>query len=144
MASYTNLQDLFKKALGWEEELLKFYDVAKFGLKDEKSKNLVTRLMEQQERNVEILSDIDVAQYGPNEWVKFSIEYHSDQLIPKKKVKRESSPLEIIQAILDYEKKLKNYYQTIYNSLVSESQQELFASLVQFRDTQIEQLHAFL
>lgn len=144
MASYQSLQDLLNRALKWEKELLSFYDVAKIGLGDEKSKNLVTRLEAQQGRNLEILRDIDVEKYGPNEWVRFSIEYHDEQLIPKKSVKRDSKPEEIVTAILDYENKLKKYYETIHNSVVSDSQKELFASLVQFRDRQIEQLHAFL
>ncbi|MEX2442454.1 MAG: hypothetical protein WD492_02530 [Alkalispirochaeta sp.] len=144
MASYKSLQDLLKRALKWEEEILSLYDVAKIGLADENSKNLITRLDTQQKRNLEILGGIDVTKYGPNEWVRFSIEYHDEQLIPRKTVKRDSSPQEIVTAILDYERKLKDYYQTIHDSLVSKSQKELFASLVQFRDKQIKQLHAFL
>ena len=142
MASYKSLQELLKKSVVWEQHLQDLYDVAGLGLKDERSRELVGKLRDQQKSNIEILSEIDVEKYGPGEWVRFSIDYHEDKLIPRKTIKRDSSPAEILDSITDYEQKLKNYYQAVLDSLRSREQKELFQSLVRFRDQRIKQIES--
>lgn len=60
------------------------------------------------------------------------------------KDKRNSTPQEIIAHILEYEEKLKKFYFSIFNLLVTEKQKELFDSLVKFKARQISEIENLL
>ena len=144
MIAYKNLQDLMNKTVVWERKLADLYDVAEFGVKNEKSKKLISYLKQRQADIVEVIARVDVNLFGPSEWIQFSSDYREEDLIPSKDFKRDSTPDEIFKAILEYQGKLKRFYSDLAKNLNNESQQDLFNSLVQLRDNQIDRIQNFM
>ncbi|MEW5817851.1 MAG: hypothetical protein AB1798_20965 [Spirochaetota bacterium] len=140
MIAFKELQDIVKRTTGWERKLLDLYDVAEFGIKNKDSKAVIKFLKERQEDNLEILENIDVKKYGKTEWVRFASDYKDEELIPKRNIKKDSTPVEIFNCILEYENKLKDFYHSIFERLSTEAQKELFDSLVKFKDEQISRI----
>lgn len=144
MYVFKDLQSLLNVSVKWEKELKDLYDVAALGVRHPKSKELVTWLLEKQEKVLSILSDIDVKRYGKGEFVKYTRENHTEDLIPRRELNRDSSPGEIIEYIREYERGLKDYYREIAGHLVDKGQKELFESLETLKDTQLEALENFI
>ena len=65
------------------------------------------------------------------------MDFRTDDLIPRTKFKKDSTPKEIFERILESEEKMKDFYSTIRDLLVSSKQQELLDSLVAFKVGQI-------
>ncbi len=144
MLAYKELDDVLKLTIKWEEELKDLYDVALYGIRDTKSKELISFLHKKQTSNLEILEKLDIRDYGPVEWLKFAADYHIEDLIPAHDLTKDSRAEDIFQKINLYESKLKDFYIEIADLLVSERQQELFTSLSVFKNSQIEALSNFM
>jgi hypothetical protein len=134
---YQDLQEVLNLTVGWEKELKDLYDVAEIALRDERSRKAVAILRDRLVRNLKVLEAVDVQKYGKTEWVRYSLDFRMEELIPKTRLKRDSTPMEIFECILECEEKLKDFYSTIRDLLVSRQQGELFDSLIAFRVAQI-------
>jgi ferritin len=74
----------------------------------------------------------------------YSQEIRTDDLIPKTKLKKNSTPKEVFEHILECEEKVKDFYTTIRDLLISADQQELFSSLVTFKVGQIIEIKDYM
>ena len=140
MIAFKNLSEILKTMLGWETKLKDFYDVAEYALQNEESKKTVQTLRERHGNKLEILKGVDLSSHGETEWVRYAPSYKESELIPVGKIRRDSEPEEIFEHLLDYETKLKSIYSSIANNLISRTQKELFESLVQFKEEQIDEI----
>jgi len=144
MYAYKDLQSLLDVSVKWEKELKNFYDVADLGIKHKKSKELIQFLLGKQTKILDVLVNIDVNNFGGDEFIKYTPENHTEMLIPRHELKRSSEPDEIIKMIKNYELRIKEYYADIADHLVSENQKELFQSLVTLKEVQLEALNNFI
>jgi len=128
----------------WEKKLKDFYDVAEFALRNDESKRVVALLRENLVTRLEIIKNINLNDYGKNEWVQYAPDYKDDELIPIKTITRDADPKDIFTQILEYEKKLQSFYEAIAKKLVVAKQKELFESLALFKDEQIFEINKFL
>lgn len=141
---YRDLQDILNLTVGWEQELKDLYDVAQVALRDEKSRKVVALLREKLIKNLAVLQNVQVEKYGKTEWVRYSLEIRTDDLIPKTKLKKDSTPKQVFEQILECEEKMKDFYTTIRDLLVSSEQRELFDSLVAFKVGQIIDIKSYV
>ncbi len=144
MLSFKNLFEVLKKSIEWEENLYGLYEVAEIGLKNEESKSVVSMLLEKQKVKIDILKGIDPDNFGLNKWMRYAPDYKDDELIPKKEIKSDSTPNEILKLIFEYEDKIKNFYSSVSDTLNTEKPKELFESLVTFKEAQINSLKSII
>ena len=144
MLAFTNLKEIMDLTIKWEKKLKDFYDVAEFALRNNESKRVVAFLRENLVDRLEITKNINLNDYGKTEWVQYAPAYKDDELIPTKTISRDADPKDIFHQILDYEKKLKGFYETIAQKLVVAKQKDLFESLALFKDEQIFEINKFL
>lgn len=144
MISFKNLEDILNITIKWEIKLKDFYDVAEFALQNKESKKVVAVLRENLLKNLEVLKNINISSFGKMGWIRYAPDYKDEDLIPIQKISRESTPDEIFTQILEFEIKLKNFYSTILNKLVTIKQKELFESLAAFKDEQIFEINKFM
>ncbi len=142
--AFKNLKEILDITIRWEKSLKDFYDVAEFALRSGESKEVIALLRSNLMTRLDILKNINLDDYGRTGWVRYAPDYRGDALIPIKSISRDADPLEIFTQILEYEEKLKNFYQTISSKLVATKQRELFDSLVQFKDEQIFEINKFM
>ncbi len=100
--------------------------------------------MELLNRNVEILQNMHMKQFGPSEWVNYVPDYSDDEIISKKKITRDSTPHKIFYTILAYEEKSRNFYTSISENVIGERQRELFESLITFQEEQISKINNYI
>jgi hypothetical protein len=142
--SFKDLKDILSLTIKWEGKLKDFYDVAEFALSNDESKKAISALRSNLLKNLDVLKNIDLKNYGKTEWVRYASDYKDDELIPIRKVTRDSTPEEIFSQILEYQTKLKEFYSMIVSKLISIKQRELFESLVTFKDEQIFETKRFM
>ena len=144
MVSFKDLKTLLEIIIDWENKLTDFYDVAEIALREKESKKIIAYLRENHVNNLKIIRDINLEEYGKDEWVKYAPDYRVKDLIPIGKIKRDSSPKEIFKNILEYEEKIKAFYFSISEKIISREAKELFDSLVKLKDKQVFILKSFL
>ncbi len=140
MIAFKDLGEVLKITLTWENKLKDFYDVAEYALKSEESKRTVRMLREKLIEKLEILKGIEVESFGKTEWVRYAPSYKDHDLIPVGKIRRDATPADIFEHLLDYEEKLKNIYSRIADNLISRTHKELFESLARFKEEQLEEI----
>ncbi len=141
---YEDLQEVLARAIGWEKELKDLYDVAEIALRDERSRRLVGILKDRLVKNLQVLESVDVEKYGKTEWVRYTLDFRMDEVVPKTRLKKDSPPKEIFERIMESEEKLRDFYTIIRDMLVSAAQQELFTSLVTFKTAQIIEIKDYM
>ena len=134
---YEDLQEILNLTVGWEKDLKDLYDVAEVALRDERSRKAVALLRDRLVRNLKVLEAVDVQKFGKTEWVRYSLDFRTEDIIPKTRLRKDSPPREVFERILECEEKLRDFYSTIRDLLVSREQGELFDSLVAFQVAQI-------
>ena len=144
MLAFADLKDVLKTSVRWEKKLEDFYDVAEFALKSEQSKKAVELLKQHQTERRQVLENVDPERFGKSEWIQFARAYRDDELIPVRDINRDSTPEQILQQILSFEEKLREFYTSVRDRVVNRNQQELFASLVTFKENQIEDIRRLL
>jgi rubrerythrin len=140
MIAFKNLKDILRITLDWERSLKDFYDVAEFALKNETARKALRVLREALLEKLEILKGIKVESYGKSEWIRFALDYKTEDLIPKDRIHRGAEARDIFTHLVSYEEKLANIYSRIAETLVSRSQKELFESLARFKEEQIAEI----
>lgn len=143
MLAFKELQDILQITIKWEEKIKELYDVAEYGLKVNEAKKILSFLKENHNSRLDVLKGLKVKDYGPTEWVKFSADYKTNDLIPAKIIRKDSTAEEICLVILDYESKIRDFYEKIAANLKTASQKELFESLIKFKDDQIVRIKNF-
>ncbi|MFW6137725.1 MAG: hypothetical protein ACOC7U_00995 [Spirochaetota bacterium] len=142
--SYRDLKEILNISINWERKLKDFYDVAEVALRDDRSEKVVAILRRKLVQNLKILEGIHPQDYGKVEWVKFPLEYHEKELIPIQRIRRDSSPGEIFEQILEYEIKMRDFYSDISKNIAPGEQKDLFDSLVSFKIRQIIELKKYM
>ncbi len=142
--AFKNLKDILDLTIKWENKLKDFYDVAEFAFQNEESKRVIGILRENLLKRLGVLKGINIDDYGKTAWIRFASDYKDDELIPIRKISRDSVPKDIFMKILDYETKLRDFYAGIHNKLVTDKQRELFESLVNFKNEQIFEINKFM
>lgn len=144
MFAFKDLQSLLDISIKWEKQLKDLYDVAEIGIRKEKSKELIQYLLKKQTAILDVLINIDVNKYGRGEFIKFTPEDHTEELIPQHEITGNTEPDRIISLIKTYESRLKHFYMDISDQLVSTNQKELFDSLVTLKEAQLEALDNYI
>ena len=144
MISFKNLFEILKKSIEWEQNLYDLYEVAEIGVKNEESKSVISGLLKKQKVKLDILKNIDPKAFSLDKWVRYVSDYKDDEIIPKKEIKSDSTPKEILKLIFEYEEKIKTFYSSILRVLDTEKQQELFKSLVTFKENQMASLKSII
>ena len=140
MIAFQELKKIFERTIGWEHELKDLLDVASLGVKNARSKSIIESLVERQNVILEILEGIRMEDFGPISWVRFSADVRADDLVPKKKISRNSTPEEILANVREYESKLKVFYARVGDAISSEQQRELFESLSRLKEDQMNRI----
>ena len=144
MQTFRDLDQIFKMTINWEQEIKDLYDIAAYGVKNEQSKELVNFLKQNQQKHMKVLNNLNLNDYGSIEYVQFAKDSHVEDEIPVHAINKDTPPLEIFRNVIKYEEKLNNFYAKIAGALVSESQTELFESLAQFKENQVEYIKNFI
>ncbi len=142
--AYNDLKDILAASLRWEQELKDLLDVTLVALRDEQCKKILAFLKNDLEKNLAVLKRINPGTFAGAEWIKFPDDYKTEELVPKKSLTRDSTKEEIFKLILDYEEKLRDFYDHIRRTAASTGHQELFQSLSQFKIRQIIEIKKFI
>lgn len=143
MLSFKKLDDILGTTIKWEQQMSDLYDVAEFGLKTKEAKELLAFLKDSHKKHLEILQNLNVNDYGPDEWIKFTAEFGVLHQIPQHQITRDSTVDEIFVQVTSYEESLQSVYQRVSEHTVSESQTELFSSLAQMKENQLAAIRNF-
>lgn len=144
MIAFKDVKELLQKTIEWEKDLKDFYDIAELGLKEENQKKLIQALKENHLKHLQVVEKINPDDFGPTKWIRYAGDFKKEDLIPAKKIKKDSTPQEILNHILDYENKLKHFYMRIHENIITSKQKELFESLIKFKDEQIYEIKNLL
>lgn len=137
MGSYKDLKSIMKDINAMEIGLKDFYDVAELAMKDNKSKDTIRLLRSKHTDNLKIINEIDIDEYGEDEWIKYVPEFNVKLVLPIGKIRRDSPPSEICKYILEYEEKIKGFYSSVSKKIIERDEKDLFDSLATFKDKQI-------
>lgn len=144
MISFKKLKDILATSVEWEQQMKDLYDVAAIGLEEKKAKELLSFLKENHSRNLDIIKNLDVNDFGPDEWVKFTADFSVLSQIPQHQITRESTAEEIFSRVRTYEESLRSFYQRVSEHTVSESETELFESLALMKNIQLDSIRDFM
>ena len=144
MIGYKDLRSLLNLIVEWEKKLADFYDVAEYALRKKESLITVKILKENHDNNMKVLESIDVEEFGNDEWIKYTPDFNVHDIMPIGKISRDASPDEIIHSILEFEEKVKEYYEKIADKIITSQEKDLFDSLVSFKNTQIVRIKQLL
>ncbi|MCK5672766.1 MAG: hypothetical protein KAH95_05290 [Spirochaetales bacterium] len=144
MISFKKLDDILATSVEWEQQMGDLYDVAEIGLKTKESKELLSFLKENHQKNLNVIKKLNVNDYGPNEWVKFTADFSILSQIPKHQITKESTTEEIFSKVKKYEESLHSFYQRVSEHTISENQTELFSSLALMKNNQLDSIKNFI
>ncbi len=144
MISFRKLKDILATSVEWEQQMGDLYDVAELGLKTKEAKELLSFLKENHRQNLDIIEKLNVNDYGPDEWVKFTADFSVLRQIPQHQITKESTAEEIFTKVRSYEGSLQSFYQRISEHTISESQTELFSSLALMKTNQLASIKNFM
>ncbi|MCK5198732.1 MAG: hypothetical protein KAR21_10295, partial [Spirochaetales bacterium] len=99
MISFKKLKDILATSVEWEQHMKDLYDVAEVGLKEKEAKELLLFLKENHRRNLDIIENLDINNYGPDEWVNFTADFSVLSQIPQHQITRESTAEEIFSRV---------------------------------------------
>jgi len=144
MLSFKKLEDILEITIKWEMQMSDLYDVAELGLKEKEAKELLFFLKESHQKNLKIIRKLDVNNYGPDEWIKFTADFGVFHQIPQHQITRNSTAEDIFAKVSLYEDSLQSVYKRVSEHTVSESQTELFASLAIMKGNQLSAIGNFM
>lgn len=144
MISFKKLKDILAASVEWEQQMENLYEVAEIGLKEKEAKEFLSFLMKNHKRNLNIIKNLDVNDYGPDEWVKFTADFSVFSQIPHHQITRESTAKEIFPKVRSYEDSLQSFYKRVSEHTVSGNQTELFESLALMKNIQLDSIRDFM
>ncbi len=143
MLSFKKLEDILRTTIKWEQQMRDLYEVAELGLKTKEAKELLAFLKESHQKHLEILQNLNIIDYGPDEWIKFTADFGVLHQIPQHQITRDSTAEEIFVKVRSYEESLQSVYKRVSEHTVSESQTELFSSLALMKENQLAAIRNF-
>ena len=144
MISFKKLKDILATSIEWEEQMGDLYDVAEMGLKTKEAKELLSFLKKNHKQNLDIIKELNINDYGPDEWVNFTADFSVLRQIPQHQILKETTAEEIFSRVKIYEESLHSFYQRVSEHTLSESQTELFASLALMKNNQLDYIKNFM
>ena len=87
--------------------------------------------------NLQILRNIDIDNYGSNEWIMITPDLNTTELLSKEKISSKSNTEDIAKIILNLEQKIQKFYLSVSKKIIDTGQRDLFDSLVIFKEKQI-------
>jgi len=137
-------KEVFIKILKLENKLTEYYNIIEHLVKDEKCREIIAFLKERHINNLKYIRDIRVEDYGKDSWIRSAPDCFVKVVLPINEITSESSIEEIINHILDFEKKMKEIYSCISDEICSGNEKELFNSLAEFKGRQIYEIKSCL
>jgi rubrerythrin len=144
MISFKKLEDILATTIEWEEQMKDLYDVAELGVNTKEANKLLLFLIESHSKHLNILSNLRIKDYGPDEWINFTADFGVLRQIPQHQITRESSAEEIFSKVRSYEEAMESLYKRVSEHTISESQTELFLSLALMKKNQISAISNFM
>ncbi len=142
--AYNNLKDILSRSALWEQELKDLLDVSAMALRDEQCKKILRFLADDLAKNLSVIKNINPDEFDSAEWVKFPDRYQTGELVPKKALSREAGKEDVFKLILEYEEKLRDFYDGIERTATYAGHKNLFHSLYQFKVRQIIEIKKFI
>jgi len=143
MLSFKKLEDILETTIKWELQMRDLYDVAELGLKTSDSKELLVFLKKSHQKHLKILQNLNIHDYGPDEWIKFTADFGVLYQIPQHQITKNSTVEEIFVKVESYEESLQSVYKRVSEHTVSENQTELFSSLALMKENQLSAIKNF-
>ena len=94
--------------------------------------------------NLKILDKVNIEDYKNTEIIKNIPDIHSEEVIPVVVLFENSSPEEIFTKVLEFEKKLEEFYRQLRRVLVYSKSKELLDMLIQFKEGQIKEIKSLM
>lgn len=137
MTRYQDLKELLIHMIEKEDDLTHYYDVAGRVVSDHKCQTILEMLRDNHLKNLEFIREINVGDFGADEWVKCAPEIELNGLLPEGELTFDTSVDEISKHILNFEIELRDFYAKITREIISRDVRDLFESLVKFKERQI-------
>jgi len=137
MLIYHDLKELLEILITWEHKLTDFYDAAETGMKDTSCSGILEILRKNHEKNLLIMSDIHIEDYGKDKWIQWAPDYDFKHLLQLDVQANSCAIGDIIDSIMEFEEKMKSFYGSIAEKITTREEKELFESLVTFKGLQI-------
>jgi len=137
MIIFKNLKQILEMVIQWENRLTEFYTVAENLIKDDECKKLIALLKENHVHNLNIIKDTRIENYGLDEWIRCADDCNADDLLPIDRLTIDTTKEEMITPIVKFEEKMKGFYVSISEKIVSRNEKELIDALVVFKERQI-------
>jgi hypothetical protein len=144
MANYKDLAEIVRMAVRIEKKMKDFYDVAEYAVHSPESKAAIAVIKSKLAEKLAILETVSPEKYGTLEWLKFAPPLEEKDVVPKNRITRASSPMDIFMQVLASEEKLKEYYTKVSAQVTARSQKELFDSLASFKNEQVEEVRRLM
>ena len=144
MQIYHDLKELLDVLITWENKLTAFYDAAGTEMKDMSCSDILGILKKNHEKNLLILKDIHIEDYGKDEWIQWAPDYDLKHLLQLDLQANRCAVGEIISSIMEFEEKMKEFYSSIAEKITSREEKELFESLVTFKGLQIYEIRRIM
>lgn len=142
--AFQALKEIYAKSMQREEMLSDLYDVAELGLRQPESREVVQALQREHKDKLKILERVNVADFGHAEWVKYPPEIDDDEMVPRREIKRDTPPAEILRLILGFEEKQAAFYRALHDGLSVSDEKDLFESLVVFKRNQADSVRRLM
>ncbi|MBI5416119.1 MAG: hypothetical protein HZA29_04820 [Candidatus Omnitrophica bacterium] len=139
-----SLDQILKLIIIWEERLDSFYDMMEEYLKDKRSRETAFVLQRRQVKALEMLKGIDPKEYAHVEYVRNVSDYPPQNIMSHLEIPADSSPRDVLEAVLTYEEELEKFYTHLRDVLAYAKSKELFDMLIQFKMGQIKEIRACL
>jgi len=137
MVVFRDLKGLMDIIISWEKKLSEFYETSEAVVSTERCRQIIGMLKTNHDKNLGIIEDLRVENFGKDEWVQITPDINVKKLLPTECITCDSTPQEITHYVLEFEIQLKDFYSSIADRIVTREEKELFESLVMFKDHQI-------
>jgi len=144
MTKFQNLKELLKHVIEKEGDLTRYYAIADAIVKSHKCRVILEMLRDNHERNLQVIREIDVREFGGDEWTWCVPEIELKELLPRGDLSPDSTVDEIASHILDFETGMRDFYAAVAKELISSDERDLFESMVRFKERQIFEIKSCL
>jgi len=141
MGTFQDLKELMQQIIAIENRFTEFYDGALNVVTDTHCRQVLELLREKHVCNLRILRDINIDEYGFDEWTRNIPGHLLEEFTLPTPFTGASSMHDMAQIILAFEWKMKDLYSSIADEIVSRDEKELFDSLARFKEKQIHDIH---
>ncbi len=144
MTRFQDLKELLAHVIEKEGDLTRYYDIADSIVTNHKCRAILEMLRDNHERNLQVIREIDVRDFGGDEWTRCIPDIDLKYLLPDGELTPDSSVEEISRHILDFETGMRDFYAAVSKEIISSEGRDLFESLVRFKERQIFEIKSCL